>query len=60
MENLSDLWEKVLENIEKKISKPSFDTWLKSTEAYELQGDTMTVAVPNDLLETGLKAVIQN
>ncbi|RST70962.1 chromosomal replication initiator protein DnaA [Siminovitchia acidinfaciens] len=55
MENLSDLWEKVLENIEKKISKPSFDTWLKSTEAYELQGDTMTVAVPNEFARDWLE-----
>ncbi|WP_144461604.1 chromosomal replication initiator protein DnaA [Siminovitchia fortis] len=55
MENLSDLWEKVLEKIEKKISKPSFDTWLKSTEAYELQGDIMTIAVPNEFARDWLE-----
>ncbi|MFD1707832.1 chromosomal replication initiator protein DnaA [Siminovitchia sediminis] len=55
MENLSDLWEKVLGKIEKKISKPSFDTWLKSTEAFELHGDTMIVAVPNEFARDWLE-----
>ena len=60
MENLSDLWEKVLEKIEKKISKPSFDTWLKSTEAYELQGDIMTIAVPNEFARDWLEGRYTN
>ncbi|GIN21943.1 MAG TPA: chromosomal replication initiator protein DnaA [Bacillus bacterium] len=60
MENLSDLWEKVLEKIEKKISKPSFDTWLKSTEAHELHGDTMTIAVPNEFARDWLEGRYTN
>ncbi|MCR2822654.1 chromosomal replication initiator protein DnaA [Lederbergia panacisoli] len=47
MENLTDLWAQVLMNIKKKVSKPSFDTWLRSTEAYSLKGDTITVSAPN-------------
>lgn len=47
MENLTDLWNKVLEEIEKKVSKPSFETWLKSTQAHSLENDVLTVIAPN-------------
>lgn len=48
MENLEDLWGKTLAAIEKKISKPSFDTWLKSTKAVSLHGKTLVIEAPND------------
>ncbi|MCU9613487.1 chromosomal replication initiator protein DnaA [Caldibacillus lycopersici] len=48
MENIDDLWGKTLAAIEKKISKPSFDTWLKSTKAVSLKGKTLIVEAPND------------
>ncbi|GLY08791.1 chromosomal replication initiator protein DnaA [Bacillus badius] len=55
MENIDDLWNKALENIEKKISKPSFDTWLKSTKAHSLHGDSITIAAPNDFARDWLE-----
>lgn len=55
MENLADLWDQVLKNIEQKISKPSFDTWLKFTEAYRLQGETLVVAAPNEFARDWLE-----
>lgn len=55
MENIEDLWNKVLENIEKKISKPSFDTWLKSTKAHSLHGDSITISAPNDFARDWLE-----
>lgn len=55
MENLADLWDQVLKNIEQKISKPSFDTWLKFTEAYSLQGETLIVAAPNEFARDWLE-----
>ncbi|MFK2826555.1 chromosomal replication initiator protein DnaA [Bacillus sp. B190/17] len=55
MENIEDLWNKALENIEKKISKPSFDTWLKSTKAHSLQGDSITISAPNDFARDWLE-----
>ncbi len=48
MENIDDLWGKTLEIIEKKISKPSFETWLKSTKAVSLNGKTLIVEAPNE------------
>ncbi|GIN86743.1 chromosomal replication initiator protein DnaA [Heyndrickxia sporothermodurans] len=55
MENIADLWNKALSIIEKKISKPSFETWLKSTKAHSLQGDTFIVSVPNDFARDWLE-----
>jgi hypothetical protein len=49
-EDLPDypFWNKVLMNIEKRISKPSFDTWLKGTNAKQLDADKMIVFSQND------------
>lgn len=48
MENLQDLWNKALAEIEKKVSKPSYDTWLKSTEAHAIQGDVLIIVAANE------------
>ncbi len=55
MENIADLWDKALMSMKKKISKPSFETWLKSTKATSLQGDTVIVTVPNDFARDWLE-----
>ncbi|MGM0901551.1 chromosomal replication initiator protein DnaA [Mesobacillus maritimus] len=55
MENIADLWNKSLSKIEKKISKPSFDTWLKATKAHSLQGDTLTITAPNEFARDWLE-----
>ncbi|MBS7344343.1 MAG: chromosomal replication initiator protein DnaA [Caryophanon sp.] len=56
MKNLEDLWNQVLSQVEQKISKPSFETWLKSTKLLTYKGQTITIAAPNsfarDWLET--------
>ena len=48
MRNVKELWEETLQEIEKKISKPSFDTWLKSTKALSFEENTIIVEAPND------------
>jgi chromosomal replication initiator protein len=55
LENIADLWSSALSKIEKKISKPSFDTWLKSTKAHSLQGDTLTITAPNEFARDWLE-----
>ena len=55
MENIADLWNIVLGKVEEKISKPSFETWLKHTEAYELRGDTIIVVAPNEFARDWLE-----
>ncbi|AXI00678.1 chromosomal replication initiator protein DnaA [Sporosarcina sp. PTS2304] len=56
MENLSSLWDQVLKNIEARVSKPSFETWLKSTKLLTYESENATISVPNsfakDWLET--------
>jgi len=48
MENIAHLWNEALLEIEKKISKPSFETWLKSTKAHSLKGNTLVIVAPNE------------
>ncbi|KXH80578.1 chromosomal replication initiator protein DnaA [Sporosarcina sp. HYO08] len=56
MEHLEELWNGVLSKAEEKISRPSFETWLKSTKLLSYGDEEATIAVPNsfskDWLET--------
>lgn len=56
MENILDLWNKALLKIETKLSKPSFETWMKSTKAHSLQGDTLTITAPNEFARDWLES----
>lgn len=56
MENISELWSKALGEIEKKISKPSYETWLKSTKAHTIKGDTLTITAPNEFARDWLES----
>ncbi|PWA06696.1 chromosomal replication initiator protein DnaA [Pueribacillus theae] len=55
MENISDLWDRALEEIEKRVSKPSFETWLKSTKAHAIENDLLIVAAPNEFARDWLE-----
>lgn len=55
MENIDALWDQVLAQMEKKVSKPSYETWLKSTKASSLQGDTLTITAPNEFARDWLE-----
>ncbi|GAA0608426.1 chromosomal replication initiator protein DnaA [Virgibacillus siamensis] len=55
LENINELWTAALEKIEEKISKPSFDTWLKNTKAESLQNDTLIVSAPNEFARDWLE-----
>ncbi len=56
LENIADLWAKALQEIEKKLSKPSFETWLKSTKAHALQNDTLIITAPNEFARDWLES----
>ena len=47
-ERLSIIWNETLEIIKSKLSKPSFDTWLKSTEAVDINDNRIIVQAPNE------------
>ncbi|TFD96562.1 MULTISPECIES: chromosomal replication initiator protein DnaA [Jeotgalibacillus] len=55
MENITDLWNRALQDMEKKISKPSFETWLKSTKAFSLKRNVLTVTAPNEFARDWLE-----
>ncbi len=55
MRNIADLWNKALAVIETKISKPSFETWLKSTTAHSLKGNTLIIVAPNEFARDWLE-----
>ncbi|MCI1882950.1 MAG: chromosomal replication initiator protein DnaA [Sporolactobacillus sp.] len=48
MNNLDEIWNQSLSMIQKKLSKPSFETWLKETKAKSVNGQTMVISVPNE------------
>lgn len=41
------LWESICEKVKERISKPSYETWFKSTTAYRIEGDRLLVWAPN-------------
>ena len=47
MKHLEELWTKVLLQIEERISRPSFETWLKSTKLISYEEEVVTIAAPN-------------
>ncbi|TMW71999.1 chromosomal replication initiator protein DnaA [Alteribacter natronophilus] len=55
MENLNDLWKQALKSIEEKVSKPSFETWLKSTKAEAIGQDSITIIAPNEFARDWLE-----
>jgi len=56
LENISDLWNSTLKELEKKVSKPSYETWLKSTKAYSLKKDVLTITAPNEFARDWLES----
>jgi chromosomal replication initiator protein len=62
--NLSDLWQNALSVMEKQVSKPSFETWLKNTIPIDFSNHTMVIQVPNafakDWLENRYYNLITN
>lgn len=55
MDHLEQLWNNVLSQVEQKISKPSFETWLKSTKLLSYAGSNVTIAAPNSFARDWLE-----
>ncbi|KZE37580.1 chromosomal replication initiation protein DnaA [Bhargavaea cecembensis] len=55
MEQFDDLWNQVLARVEQRISKPSFDTWLKSTRMIDYRNDTIIIGAPNSFTRDWLE-----
>jgi len=59
-----DLWQQVLQALKQRLSRPAYETWLKSTRALALNGSTLLIGVPNefarDWLQTRLYSLIKS
>lgn len=52
--HFQDLWSQALARIEKRLSKPSYETWLTSTEAVDFRNQTLIVSAPNEFFRDWL------
>ncbi|WP_027415076.1 chromosomal replication initiator protein DnaA [Aneurinibacillus terranovensis] len=54
--NVKELWDAALTHIQSKLSKPSFETWLKSTKATALDDSTLLITAPNEFTRDWLES----
>lgn len=59
-----EIWQQVLQVLKQQLSRPAFETWLKSTKALSLQEGVLLIGVPNefakDWLQTRLYSLIKS
>ncbi len=53
--SLEQLWQEVLERLQKQLSRPTFETWIKSATAEALEGDTLRISTPNPFARNWLQ-----
>lgn len=51
----NELWQQVLSVLQTKLSKPSFDTWLKSTKAAVFTDSLIVICAPNNFAKEWLE-----
>lgn len=58
MENniLKENWSKILDNLEKKISKPTLKTWFSNIEPFQFFNGILKINVPNKLVKNWLES----
>ena len=44
------IWNQVLERLEKQLSRPTFETWIKTATALRLQDNCLTICTPNPFI----------
>jgi len=47
-ESLRDMWEEILLEMEERLNRPSFETWVKIIKPVTLEDDTLYLSVPNE------------
>ncbi|MDA8226607.1 MAG: chromosomal replication initiator protein DnaA [Desulfitobacterium hafniense] len=62
--SLQAIWQETLSKLEGELSKPSFETWLSTTQLVQMDGSTLFISVPNefakDWLESRYAALIRS
>lgn len=54
MENVQELWHYILMEMQERVSKPSFETWLSKTKPSDITNNVLTVLVPNIFVKNWL------
>ncbi len=57
---LNNIWNKTLDILSSELSKPTFDTWLKSTYLAFFNNNVMIVSVPNEFAKDWLQSRYYN
>lgn len=52
---LEKLWEKVLEILQVKLSRPTFETWIKTASPEQLENDCLIIRTPNPFARNWLQ-----
>ena len=47
---LKELWNRVLDRLKQKLSRPTFDTWIKTAKAKGFQDNCLTISTPNPFI----------
>ena len=53
--SLKQLWDQVLERLQLQLSRPTFETWIKSTSAQELENNCLVIRTPNPFARNWLQ-----
>ncbi len=53
--SLKQLWDRVLERLQLQLSRPTFETWIKSTSAQELENNCLVIRTPNPFARNWLQ-----
>ncbi len=51
----TEIWQAILSQLEKELSRPSFETWLKSTHLISLEDNHLIIGVPNEFAKDWLE-----
>ncbi|NES18751.1 MAG: chromosomal replication initiator protein DnaA [Symploca sp. SIO3E6] len=52
---LKQFWDQVLERLQLQLSRPTFETWIKSTSAQELENNCLVIRTPNPFARNWLQ-----
>jgi chromosomal replication initiator protein len=52
---LEQLWQDVLTNLQSQLSRPTYETWIKPTQAQALNDDTLVISTPNPFARNWLQ-----
>jgi len=52
---VSEVWQKALVALESKLSRPTFESWLKNIKPISLEGEVLTIGVPSEFARDWLE-----